>query len=164
MEDVVRESGMEWTILRPGGFASNAFFWAEPIRAHRMAAAPFADVALPFIDPSDIGAVAAKALTDAAHVGRTYVLTGPEPTTPRDRAAAIGDALGEPVRFVEQTRDEARAQMLGFMPEDIVDGTLDILGKPLPEEQTVSPDVQRILGRAPRTFAEWAADNIAAFR
>ncbi|GAA4059070.1 NAD(P)H-binding protein [Actinomadura miaoliensis] len=164
MEEVVRESGLPWTILRPGGFASNAYAWAESIRTRRVAAAPFADVALPFIDPSDIGEVAARALTDAAHEGHAYVLTGPEPSTPRQRAAAIGDALGEPVRFVEQTREEARAQMLTFMPEPVVDGTLDILGEPLPEEQQVSPDVERVLGRAPRTFAEWAVRNVAAFR
>ncbi|AQZ63854.1 Oxidoreductase [[Actinomadura] parvosata subsp. kistnae] len=163
-EQAVRESGLEWTILRPGGFASNALAWAEPIRAHRTAAAPFADVALPVIDPADIAEVASVVLREDGHAGRTYVLTGPQPVSPRERAAAIGEALGTEVRFVEQSREEARAQMLTFMPEQAVEGTLTILGTPTEEERQVSPDVARLLGRAPRTFASWAARNIAAFR
>ncbi|NUW43881.1 NAD(P)H-binding protein [Nonomuraea rhodomycinica] len=163
-ERAVRESGADFTILRPGGFASNAFAWAESIRTTRTAAAPFGDVGLPVIDPADIAEVAAAVLRGAGHAGRTYELTGPAPVTPRERAAAIGAALGEPVRFVEQTREEARTQMLQVMPEPVVEGTLAILGAPTAAERAVSPDVERVLGRAPRTFAEWAARNVPAFR
>ncbi|WP_432920906.1 NAD(P)H-binding protein [Microbispora sp. CA-135349] len=163
-EDAVRRSGLEWTILRPGGFHSNAYAWAESIRGGRTAAAPFGDIGLPTVDPADIAEVAAAVLREDGHTGRVYELTGPAPTTPRERAAAIGAALGEPVRFAEQTREEARAQMLGFMPERVAEGTLAILGEPLAAEQRVSPDVERVLGRAPRSFADWAVRNVAAFR
>ncbi|GAA1616183.1 NAD(P)H-binding protein [Nonomuraea maheshkhaliensis] len=163
-ERAVRESGLEWTILRPGGFASNALAWAEPIRAHRTAAAPFAGVGLPVVDPADIAEVAALVLRQDGHAGRTYELTGPAPVTPRDRAAAIGQAIGAPVSFVEQTPEQARAEMLRFMPEPVVEGTLAILGTPLAAEQRVSLDVERLLGRAPRSFADWAVRNAAAFR
>jgi uncharacterized protein YbjT (DUF2867 family) len=134
------------------------------VRMQRMVAAPFGDVALPTIDPADIAEVAAVALREPGHVGKAYELTGPAPISPRQQTTAIADALGEPVRFVEQSRAEARAQMLQFMPEPIVEATLDILGNPKPGEQRVSPDVERILGRPPRTFAEWATRNIAAFK
>ncbi|MGP3919352.1 NAD(P)H-binding protein [Nonomuraea sp. 10N515B] len=163
-EEAVRGSGLEWTILRSGGFDSNALAWAEPIRAHRTAAAPFGDVALPTVDPADLAEVAAVVLRESGHAGRTYTLTGPQAVSPRERAAAIGAALGEEVRFVEQSREEAREQMLRVMPEQVVEGTLAILGTPTVEEQQVSPDVERILGRAPRAFADWAARNVAAFR
>ncbi|MEU6983880.1 NAD(P)H-binding protein [Streptomyces sp. NPDC046324] len=164
IEDAVRESGLEWTILRPGGFASNAFAWAEPVRTRREVAAPFADTGLPVIDPDDIAEVGAVALREEGHAERIYELTGPVLSTPRERAAAIADALGEPVRFVEQTRDEARAQMLAFLPEPVVETTLTILGEPSPAEQRVSPNVEEVLGRAPRTFADWAQRYVAAFR
>ncbi|MFI5687086.1 SDR family oxidoreductase [Streptomyces sp. NPDC051636] len=165
-EAAVRESGLQWTILRSGGLASNAFAWAEPVRRHRTAAAPFADVGLPFVDPDDVAAVGAAVLRSEGpvHAGATYTLTGPAPTTPRERAAAIAEALGEPVRFVEQTREEAEAQMAAFMPLPVVRGTLAVLGDPTPEERQVRPDVERVLGRAPRTFAEWAVRNAGAFR
>ncbi|WP_446040167.1 NAD(P)H-binding protein [Streptomyces sp. SID1121] len=163
-EEAVRQSGMDWTILRPTGFHSNAYGWAEGIRTRRTVAAPFGDVGLPTVDPADIAEVAAVALREDEHAGRTYELTGPALNSPRRRAQAIGDALGEPIRFVEQTREEARAQMLGFMPEPVVETTLDILGAPHPAEQRISADVERVLGRAPRGFAEWAVRNIVAFR
>lgn len=163
-EDAVRRSGLDWTILRPGGFASNAYAWAEEVRTRRAVAAPFGDVGLPVIDPADIAEVAAVALRDDIHAGQVHELTGPALSTPRQRAAAIGDALGEPVRFVEQTREEARARMLRFMPEPVVDTTLAILGGPRPAEQRISPAVEQLLGRPPRTFAEWAVRNVAAFR
>jgi hypothetical protein len=50
------------------------------------------------------------------------------------------------------------------MPEPVVEATLGALGEPMPAEQRVSPDVERVLGRPPRAYAEWAARNVAAFR
>jgi uncharacterized protein YbjT (DUF2867 family) len=164
LEDPLTQSDLEWTLLRPGGFDSNTLQWAEMARTQRTVAAPFGDVALPTIDPADIAEVAAVALRDAGHDGSAYELTGPAPISPRQQAMAIADALGEPVRFVEQSRAEARAQMLRFMPEPVVEATLDILGTPKAAEQRVSPDVERIIGRPARTFAEWVARNVAAFK
>jgi uncharacterized protein YbjT (DUF2867 family) len=167
-EAAVRESGLDWTVLRSGGMASNAFAWAESIRTRREAAAPFGDVGLPFIDPDDVAAVAAAVLRQdarpSAHLGATYTLTGPAPTTPRERAAAIADALGELVHFTEQTREDAHTLMARFMPLPVVEGTLAVLGAPTGTEQQVSPDVERVLGRAPTSFAAWAERHAAAFR
>lgn len=162
-EAAVRDSGLEWTVLRPGGFASNAFAWAETVRTRRTVLAPFGDVALPVVDPADIAQVAAAVLRGRGHAGRTYELTGPAALSPRDRARAIATALGEPVDFVEQSAADARQQMLGFMPEAVADATLGILGAPLPAEQAVTSDVQRVLGRPAGTFAAWAAGHAAAF-
>ncbi|GLW29263.1 NmrA family transcriptional regulator [Actinoplanes regularis] len=164
IEEAVRQSGMDWTILRPGAFNSNAYAWVETVRAQRMVAAPFGDVGLPTIDPADIAEVAAAALHHDGHTGQVYELTGPALTTPRQRAEVIADALGEPIRFIEQSRGEARAQMLRFMPEPIVETTLEAIGEPTPAEQRISPDVELVLGRAPRTFANWIQHNITAFR
>ncbi|KJY35802.1 NAD(P)H-binding protein [Streptomyces sp. A1547] len=164
VEDVLRESGLDWAILRPGGFASNALWWAESVRAQGVVAAPFGDVGVPVIDPADIAEVAAACLLDHRHTGGVYELTGPERITPRQQAEAIAAALGSPVRFHELTRDEAKAAMAQSMPVELAEDTLDILGSPNPAELRVSPDVQRILGRAPRPFADWAARSVSAFR
>jgi uncharacterized protein YbjT (DUF2867 family) len=164
LEDAVTRSGLGWTLLRPGNFASNAFQWAESIRTQRTMAAPFADVALPAIDPDDIAAVAAAALRDPSHVGNTYTLTGPVAISPRQQGESIGQVLGEPVQFVELTRDEARGRMLTYMPEPVVDATLGALGTPTLAEQDVSPDVENVLGRPPRTFTDWVTRNLHAFR
>ncbi|EHN79310.1 SDR family oxidoreductase [Streptomyces coelicoflavus] len=164
LEDTLRDSGLEWAVLRPGGFASNALWWAESVRAQRLVAAPFGDVGVPVVDPADIAAVAAACLLEDRHTGGSYELTGPEVITPRGQTEALAAALGSPVAFRELTREEARAAMARSMPAELADDTLDILGNPSPAEQRVSPDIERVLGRAPRPFADWAARNVDTFR
>jgi uncharacterized protein YbjT (DUF2867 family) len=163
-EPAVIDSGLEWTILRPGGFHSNAFLWAEPVRERRAVAAPFGDVGLPHIDPADIAAVAAKALTEDGHAGQAYTLTGPALVTPREQVAAVAEAIGEPVAFQEMTRDEAFAMFTQFWPAAVVEGTLETLGAPTAAELEVSGEVERLLGRPATAFAAWAKRNAAAFR
>ncbi|MFE6054297.1 SDR family oxidoreductase [Kitasatospora sp. NPDC056446] len=163
-ESAVRTSGLGFTVLRPGGFASNAFAWAETVRTERRVFAPFGDVALPVVDPADIAAVAAASLREDGHAGRTYELTGPAPVSPREQAAALAEALGEEVAFVELSREQAHAHLARFMPEQVIAGTLDVLGVPLPAEVAVSADVEAVLGRPAAPFHAWAARNLAAFR
>ncbi|NUP27390.1 MAG: NAD(P)H-binding protein, partial [Nocardia sp.] len=163
-ESAVRAAGQDFTILRPGGFASNAFAWAETVRTNRTIFAPFGDVGLPVVDPADIAAVAAAALTEDGHAGRVYELTGPELISPRRQAAVIAEALGEEVTFVELSRADAHARMAQFMPEQVVAGTLDVLGVPLPAEQRISPDVAAVLHRPAASFGEWAVRNSPVFR
>ncbi|MEK2474259.1 SDR family oxidoreductase [Streptomyces noursei] len=164
VEDALGESGLDWAVLRPGGFASNAFAWAESVRTQGTVAAPFGDVGVPVIDPADIAEVAAACLLDDRHTGRVYELTGPEVITPRQQTEAIAAALGSPVRFHELTRDQAKATMTRFVPVELADDTLDIIAAPNPAELRISPDVERVLGRAPRPFHSWVARNIDAFR
>ncbi|WP_101380197.1 NAD(P)H-binding protein [Kitasatospora sp. GP30] len=163
-EEAVYASGLDWTVLRPGAFASNAFAWAESVRTRRTIEAPFGDVGLPLVDPADIAEVAAVALCEDGHAGQAYELTGPGLSAPREQAAVFGELLGEPVEFVEQTEEQARAQLLRLMPEPVVDTTLAILGAPTPAEQRISPDVEKLLGRPARPFADWARRNLPAFR
>jgi uncharacterized protein YbjT (DUF2867 family) len=163
-ENAVTESGLEWTILRPGGFASNALLWSQPVREHRTVTAPFGDVGLPVVDPLDIAETAAAALTREGHAGKAYTLSGPALITPRQQTEAIAAAIGEPVAFVEQTRAEAHEQLLQFWPEEVVEASLDVIGNPNEAERRISPDIEQVLGRRPRTFAEWARRNAAAFR
>ncbi|MFH9959487.1 NAD(P)H-binding protein [Streptomyces roseolus] len=162
-EAAVRESGLEYTILQPGGFASNAFAWAESVRTSRQVLHPFGDIALPVVDPADIADVAAVALREDGHNGRTYVLTGPEAVGPRRQVAMLSEVLGEEVTYVELTREQATEAMSRFMPPAVVKGTLDVLGEPLPVEQEVSLDVQKVLGRPARSFGDWVARAVPAF-
>jgi len=116
------------------------------------------------VDPLDIADVAAAALTGDVHTGRTYTLTGPEPTSPRHRTEILADALGEHLELVELSHDQARDELLHVMPEPVADGTLAILGSPTADELAVSPDVEDVLGRPATSFAAWARRSVEAFR
>ncbi|AWS48754.1 NAD(P)H-binding protein [Streptosporangium sp. 'caverna'] len=181
VERAVEESGLEWTHLRPCGFMANMVqIWAPSIRAERVVRHPFADEPMNLIHEADIAAVAVAALLHDGHHGRAYTLTGPALVTVREQVQAIGEALGEQVRYEEVTRERARelmkAQggfaaetadlMLGFVEYDGgeasgADGYADQDWSAL---MRVWPDVEQVTGRAPRDYAEWARDHLADFR
>ncbi|MEV6223206.1 NAD(P)H-binding protein [Nocardia fluminea] len=162
-EQALAESGLDWTALRPGAFFSNTLAWIEPVRAQRVVPAPFGDVGLPAVDPADIAAVAAVALREDNHHGRAYTLTGPAVITPRDQAAALAEAIDTPITFLELTPEQAKQNMLRFMPEPVADHTLSILGAPTHEEQQVSHDIETVLGRPATPYAHWAQRHRAMF-
>lgn len=62
-EDVVRRSGLDWTILQPGVYLQN-FAWEHPVRIAYRADAPFG-----FADLEDVARVAALVLADGSHIG-----------------------------------------------------------------------------------------------
>lgn len=154
---------MGWTILRPGGFNSNAYAWAEAVRDRRTVAAPFGDVGLPFIDPADIAAVAARALVTADHEGRSYRLSGPESLLAAERVAVLGRVLDRRLRFEAQSDEEARAEMSAAMTPEYVDGFFSFFVDGTLDESAVLPTVESVLGRPPRSFEEWARANADRF-
>lgn len=165
VEELLKASGMAWTILRPTQFASNTLMWAPAIRGHETVRAPYAGTALPTIHPADIAAVARVALTEPGHRGRTYALTGPEPVSARQRAEAIAVALGRDVPFEEISRGEAYAQMAAVFGPEAADAVLDVTGGDVNDELLrVRDTVAQITGTPARPFRQWAAENAHAFR
>ncbi|GAA3045083.1 NAD(P)H-binding protein [Streptomyces roseofulvus] len=165
VEELLKESGMAWTILRPTQFASNALMWAAAIRGREPVRAPYAETALPTIHPADIGSVARVALTEPGHRGRTYALTGPEPVTARRQVEAIAAALGREVPFVEISRREAYAQMVEAFESEAADAVLDVTGGDVNAELLrVRATVAEVTGAPARPFRQWAVENADAFR
>ncbi|MFE1554346.1 NAD(P)H-binding protein [Streptomyces sp. NPDC058734] len=165
VEELLKASGMAWTILRPTQFASNTLMWAASIRGQETVRAPYAETALPTIHPADIAAVARVALTEPGHRGHTYALTGPEPVSARQQVEAIGAALGREVSFAEITRAQAHAQMAAVFGEEAADAVLDVTGGDVNEQLLMVRDtVPQLTGAPARPFRQWAEENAAAFR
>ena len=162
-ETTVRESGLAWTIVRSFGFMSNTLQWIPQLKAGDVVRAAFAGVPVAMIDPFDIAAVAAAALTSDRHDGKTYTVSGPEPLRPGDRLAILGGILRRNLTFQAQPDDEARAEMSKTMPAEYVDAFFDFYVAGHLDESQVQPDVQEVTGRAPRTFRQWAAAHASAF-
>ncbi|WP_328946734.1 NAD(P)H-binding protein [Streptomyces sp. NBC_00250] len=165
VEQLLKASGMAWTILRPTQFASNTLMWADSIRGHETVRAPYAETALPTIHPADIAAVARVALTEPGHHGRTYALTGPEPVTARQQVEAIAEALDREIPFAEISRQQAHAQMAAVFGADAAEAVLDVTGGDVNDELLMVRDtVARITGTPARPFRQWASENADAFR
>ena len=95
-EQVVRESGLDWTILRPSEFMTNTLWWMDEITARGTVSVPSAEGRIGYVDPADIAAVAAAALTVPGHAGSIHRLTGPAALTTAEAAAALPRCSGVP--------------------------------------------------------------------
>jgi uncharacterized protein YbjT (DUF2867 family) len=163
-EAAVRDSGLDWTVLRPSGFMSNTLQWIPQLRSGDVVREPFADVPIATIDPFDIAAVAALALTCDGHNQRSYRLTGPESLLPADRAAILGGVLGRDLRLVAEPDDDARRRMGESMPDTLVDAFFQFFRRGGYDDSHVDDTAARLLGRPPRTFRDWALAHAGAFR
>lgn len=165
VEDAAKASGLQWTILRCADFASNTLAWAPQIRATGMVRGVYGDAATSTIHERDIAAVSALALMDPAHVGHTYVLTGPQSLTQRDKLRMIGEAIGKEVPWVEIAPEQFRRAMLAQgLPEDVPDRIIGYWADRIHQAGPSSPTVEQVLGRPALTFAQWAVEHAAAFR
>ncbi|MEV0399945.1 NAD(P)H-binding protein [Actinoallomurus sp. NPDC050550] len=161
-EQAVTGAGLPWTILRPGAFMANDLNWAGQIRATGVVRGIGDGAATAPIDERDIAAVAVRALLDDGHAGKAYLLTGPEALTEPERVRVLGEVLGRPLRFQELSVEEGRAAMLAHMPAEVVDSMLAMRAE-AKEMAEVSPAPADLLGRAPYTYAEWAAHHATDF-
>lgn len=167
IDQLIEQSGIEYTLLRPNGFMQNwVNFAAGQIKAGNYAA-PNGDGAISVIDVRDIAEVAAIVLTDpAAHAGKSYSLTGGEALSTAQQVAMVAAAAGRPVRYDDITEAQAKAAMLGWgMDPQVVEWTLSLSHVYKQGWGAgISPDVQMLTGHAPRRFADFVAENAAAWR
>jgi uncharacterized protein YbjT (DUF2867 family) len=163
-EQAVRDSGLSWTILRPHAFMSNALRWLPQLAEGDTIRAQFPQALSTAVDPYDIASVAAAALTSGEHAGATYRVTGPELLRPADQVRILGEALGRDLTFVGLTDEQTRAEMAATMPAEYVDAFWNFYVDRTLDETMATPVVAEVTGRAPRTFQQWAADHVDAFR
>ncbi|WP_433599674.1 NAD(P)H-binding protein [Nocardia sp. CA-135953] len=159
----VRESGLAWTFLRPRSFTSNALRWLPQLEQGDVIRAQFPDVPVAAIDPADIAAVAAVALTGGGLAGQVLELTGPQALVPADQVAALAEALNRPLVCQGLTNAETRAELEAAMPQHYVDAFWSFFVDGTLDESQVYSTVEEVTGRAPHTFVEWAHAHAAAF-
>jgi uncharacterized protein YbjT (DUF2867 family) len=164
IERLIEQSGLEWTFLRPGGFATNTLWWAPQIRADGVVRWAYAACARASIHERDIAAVAVRVLTGDGHGAAKYLLTGPQTLTQVEQVQIIGEVIGRPLRFEEISPEAMRSQLLTQIPPAVVDGALTYWARLVTEPELVSPTVEEITGAPARSFREWVSDHAGAFR
>ncbi|XVQ12064.1 NAD(P)H-binding protein [Spirillospora sp. CA-255316] len=164
LERPIERSSLEWTFLRPGGFAVNTLAWAPEIRATGTVEDAFGEAAMPLIHEADIAAVAVRALTEDGHAGEKYALTGAEVMTQAGFARTIGETIGRPVRWQEIPRETARQKKIAQgLPPDIADFILDGYEAMVKTPAPTTTTVEDLTGTRPRPFQEWARDHTHSF-
>lgn len=165
LEQLIEGSGLEWTFLRPTGFATNTLAWAPQIRSEGIVRWPYGEARRSLIHEQDIAAVAVRALMEENHVGQRYLLTGPEALTQIEQAHAIGRAIGRPVQYQELSPDTARRELLtAWGNAAFVDAALAGWSQMVAHPEPVTHTVEEITGAPARPFRDWARDHAEDFR
>ena len=167
VEEEMKKSGMDWTILQPHHFMQNLLTQTQYIINDGVVYSPSGDGKIPYIDARDIAAVAVATLTQPGHQGKTYVVTGSEALSYREATEIISKTIGKTLRFIDESPEDARARRTreGYSPA-IIEGILVIGAHQRAGGRTVTITnvVVDLTGRAPRTFPEFARDHAAMFR
>lgn len=167
IEKKIEASGIPWTFLRPNGFMQNyVAYFAGTIKAQGAFYLPDRDARISVIDVRDIAAVAAKALTEKGHEGKAYTLSGPEALSNAEIAEKISRAVGKKVTYVDVSEDDYRKGLLGAgIPPAYADALVDLQRYYVRGGAArVTPEVERVTGRKPISFDQFARDHASAWK
>jgi uncharacterized protein YbjT (DUF2867 family) len=164
-EEVVKEAGIDWTILRSSWFDQNFSegFLIDSVLEGAVAL-PVGGVREPFVHADDLADIAVAALTEDGHAGQLYEVTGPRLLSYADAVAEIAAATGRDVRFETISMDEFagglaqaglsddEAWLVKYLFSEVMDG----------RNESLADGVQRALGREPRDFSDFVRDAAAS--
>jgi len=166
-EENIEASGLPYTFLRPNGFMQNLVNYnAGTIRSQNAFYGCQGNGAVSVVDIRDIAAVAVMVLAATGHEGKSYALTGGEALTNGHVAEKISQVTGRKISYVDLPPAEFRKALLSAgMPEWSADALLDLQrlyreGK----ASLVTDDIERLTGRKPITFDQFAHDYAFAFQ
>ena len=162
-EQLIIQSGLEWTIIRASWFMQNfsESFFLDAILNNEMTL-PVITALEPFVDADDIADVAVKALIDNKHNGRIYELTGSELLSFESATAKIAKGLNRQIAYTEMSMDAYATTLRSYqVPEDVI-WVLQYLFTEVLDGRNASTvdDIEKVLGRKPTTFGEYVSKCI----
>jgi uncharacterized protein YbjT (DUF2867 family) len=156
-EMVIEQSGLAWTHLRPTMMMSNTIgWWADSIRTQSTV-----------FFPGGAGRVAATAvLTQPAHAGHAYDVTGPQLLSIGEMVATLSRILDKPIRYIDIPETTAGEWMIkGGMSPILAAALVETLGSLRSNRFAyVADTVQRLTGQPGRTYDAWCHEHVSAFR
>ncbi|MDX1737381.1 MAG: NAD(P)H-binding protein, partial [Alphaproteobacteria bacterium] len=160
-ENIIKESGLEWTILRPSWFAQNFSEGAYLDGVlHGQIVAPTNGAPEPFVDLDDVADVALAALIEDGHNKEIYEITGPESLTWDSAVDAIAKTSGRTIKFNACTRAEFADLLSSIgLAENEAGLFAGLLADGLDGRNSdVSDGLKRALGRQPKSFTQFAVE------
>ena len=163
-EEIVMNTGADWTIVRASWFNQNfsESFFLDPILAGHVAL-PKAGARVPYVDANDIADVVVAALLNDEHNGQVYELTGPRQLTFPELVEEIAKASGRVIQFSAITLEEYTKMLKEQQVPDDYIWLINYLFKEVitEENSVVTDDVEKVLGRKPIDFSEFAEKTAA---
>ncbi|WP_114792909.1 NmrA family NAD(P)-binding protein [Niabella yanshanensis] len=164
-EEIVIQSGMDWTIVRCSFFMQNFSegFWTDGIINGELVL-PEVVTREAFVDADDIAAVVVEAFITDRHKGKVYELSGPELLSFNEAVARIADASGRDIQLKQvpletyiivlkehQVPEEIIA-LIGYLFTTTLDG----------RNASVKEDINEVLGRPAGSFDKYVQKTLAA--
>lgn len=163
-EQIVMDSGLDWTIVRADWFNQNfsESFFLDPLLAGHMAM-PRADVKIAFVDTDDIAEVAVAALTDDSHSGKVYELTGPRLISFPEVVKEIAAATGREIQFQSLSLEAYIDMLQSFqVPDDYVWLVEYLFTHVLDGRNSyIAEGVEEALGRKAKDFSVYVKETAA---
>lgn len=157
-EQAIRDSGIAFTILECAFFNQN-FSESVLTPVDGVIAFPAKNVGEPFLDCDDVADVAVAALTDDAHAGQTYELTGPEVLTFEQATAILEETLQGPLRYQSMSFEDYAGVLAPYLPPSQVAFTIELFRGLLDgHNASVTDGVERVLQRKPKDFSSFARE------
>ena len=165
-ENAIRQSGIGGYFLRAGGFMSNTLQWVPTVKAQGVVYNPMGTGKSAPIAPEDIAAVAARLLVSPDGAEESPELTGGELLSVPEQVDILAKAIGRSIRSVDVPAEAAiEAMKQNGLPAKLaaaVGESIVAVREGRAEHLTIS--VERITGRKPMTFAQWAEKRAGLFQ
>jgi uncharacterized protein YbjT (DUF2867 family) len=121
---------------------------------------------LGMIDARDIGAVAARVLTEEGHEGQTYTLTGPAAISFHDVARILSGILGREVSYINIPLEKAKETMLA---RGLSEWMAEVLNEYASAHSAgysdwTTDDVERLTNHPATSYQQFARDFAMVFR
>lgn len=160
MEEVLKSSGLPWTMVSPTFYMQNTMMAAQTIASDGMLYWDVGDGKLGMIDVRDIVDAAFAVLTSSGHEGKNYILTGPEAISFHDVAKTFSKVLGKDVTYVNVPHEASLESMVGMgFPEWIARGYGELMeGFSEGFANRVTDNVPTLTGHPARSFEQYATD------
>lgn len=163
-EEIVRESGVAWTFLRPRAFMSNTLAWARSIREEGVVRVLDGTAPNAMLDPRDLADVAVSCLTGAGQGGHAHALTGPAAISPAEQVAVLAEVTGRPLAIASLTESEFRQGLSDRYPAPVAEALAESAFRQRARAKArVDPTVAHLLGRPATAYRVWAEDHRDAF-
>lgn len=165
VEQYIRASGLEWTMIKPNFFMQNLLSSAGSIKAQGRFSLPMGNGTTGMADIRDIGAVCAEVLTGEGHAGQSYEITGPEILSFHQVAERFSQVLGSKVEYVPMPMEQFRERMVNILEPWHLNAVCELF-REIAETglDHVTGTFRQLTGREPRSVDQFIRDHAGLFR
>jgi uncharacterized protein YbjT (DUF2867 family) len=165
VEEYIRASGLDWTMIKPNFFMQNLLASARAIKEQGNFSLPMGDGTTGMADARDIGAVCAEVLTGKGHAGKSYEITGPEVLTFHQVAERFSAVLGKKIEYVPMPMAQFRERMTNVLKPWHLNAVCELFREIAEIGLDHTTDTfRKLTGREPRSVRQFVEDHVALFR